>query len=44
VVKSSIAESGIKRPADLTLDIGKAQRLLRMKLMSVDEVVGVSEA
>ncbi len=39
VVKSAIAESGIKRPADLTLDVHKAQRLLRTKLMGVDEVI-----
>lgn len=39
VVKSTIAESGIKRPADLTLDIRKAQRVLRTKLMGVDEVI-----
>jgi len=41
VTQSTIAESGIKRPADLTLDVRKAQRLLRTKLLSVDEVVGV---
>jgi dTDP-4-dehydrorhamnose reductase len=40
VVKSSIAESGLKRPADLTLDVRKAQRVLRTRLMGVDEVVG----
>lgn len=39
VVKSTIAESGTKRPADLTLDIRKAQRLLRTRLMGVDEVL-----
>jgi len=39
VVKSTIAESGTKRPADLTLDIRKAQRVLRTRLIGVDEVV-----
>ena len=39
VVKSTIAESGTKRPADLTLDIRKAQRVLRTRLMGVDEVI-----
>ncbi|MEK7807906.1 MAG: sugar nucleotide-binding protein, partial [Chloroflexota bacterium] len=39
VVKSSITESGTKRPADLTLDIRKAQRVLKTKLLSVDEVI-----
>ena len=39
VVKISIAESGLKRPADLTLDVRKAQRVLRTRLMGVDEVI-----
>lgn len=37
VIQSTIANSGLKRPADLTLDVSKAQRLLRTEIVSVEE-------
>jgi dTDP-4-dehydrorhamnose reductase len=37
VIRSTIAESGMKRPADLTLDVSKAKRLLRTQLLAVEE-------
>lgn len=37
VIRSTIAESGMKRPADLTLDVSRAKRLLRTRLLRVEE-------
>jgi dTDP-4-dehydrorhamnose reductase len=37
VIRSTIAESGLKRPADLTLDVSRAKRLLRTRLLRVEE-------
>ncbi|MEK7328712.1 MAG: hypothetical protein AAB217_25995, partial [Chloroflexota bacterium] len=37
VIRSTIAESGLKRPADLTLDVSKAKRLLRTRLLTVED-------
>ncbi|MBI3244443.1 MAG: SDR family oxidoreductase [Chloroflexi bacterium] len=37
VIRSTIAESGLKRPADLTMDTSKARRLLRTRLLTVEE-------
>jgi dTDP-4-dehydrorhamnose reductase len=37
VVAAAIAESGLNRPADLTLDVSKARRWLRTKLLTVEE-------
>ncbi len=37
VIRSTIAESGLKRPADLTLDVSRAKRLLRTRLVTVEE-------
>ncbi|MEK7277566.1 MAG: sugar nucleotide-binding protein, partial [Chloroflexota bacterium] len=36
-IRSTIAESGLKRPADLTLGVSKAQRVLRTEIASVEE-------
>ncbi len=36
-IRSTIAESGLKRPADLTLDVSKAKRVLRTEIVSVEE-------
>ncbi|MFQ5409046.1 MAG: SDR family oxidoreductase [Anaerolineales bacterium] len=38
---ATIAESGLTRPADLTLDVSRAQALLRTPLLSVDEALAV---
>jgi len=38
VVPSTIKESGLIRPQNLTLDITKAQQLLKTPLLSVAEV------
>lgn len=37
VVRSAIAESGMNRPADLTLDVSKARRWLKTPLLSVEQ-------
>ena len=37
VVASTIAESNLNRPADLTLEVSKARRWLKTPLLSVDE-------
>jgi len=37
VIRSTIAESGLARPADLTMDTSKARQWLRTPLISVDE-------
>ncbi len=37
VIRSTIAESGMKRPADLTMEVSKAKRWLRTKLLTVEE-------
>ena len=37
VIASTIAASGLKRPADLTLDVSKARRWLTTKLLTVKE-------
>lgn len=37
VIRSTIAEGGLKRPADLTLDVSKAKRVLRTEIVSVVE-------
>jgi dTDP-4-dehydrorhamnose reductase len=37
VIKSTIAESGLKRARDLTMDMSRARRLLRTPLLTVDE-------
>lgn len=37
VVKSTVVESGLKRPRDLTMDVSKAKRWLRTPLLTVDE-------
>lgn len=37
VVRSPMAESGLKRPANLTLDVSKAKRLLQTPLINIEE-------
>ncbi|MBI5292841.1 MAG: sugar nucleotide-binding protein [Chloroflexi bacterium] len=37
VARSTIAESGLQRPADLTMDASKARRLLRTHILTVEE-------
>jgi len=37
LIKSTVVESGLKRPRDLTMDVSRARRLLRTPLLTVDE-------
>ena len=41
IVPSTIKESGLVRPTNLSLDITKARHLLKTPLLSVDEVTGL---
>lgn len=44
VRQSTIAESGLRRPPDLRLDVRRAQSLLRTPLLSVDEAIEMMKA